>query len=57
MSLGWAITMCAGPPDTLDCKKRSKKETGGVLLASGWFPRHGFRELGKLLFNGAFVYA
>ena len=22
-SLGWVITMCAGPPATLDCKKRS----------------------------------
>ena len=22
-SLGWAVTMCAGPPATLDCKKRS----------------------------------
>ena len=23
MSLGWAVTMCAGPPATLDCKKHS----------------------------------
>ena len=39
-SLGWGISICAGPPATLDCKKRSDSRLaewgagGGVLVRS-----------------------
>ena len=32
-------------------------QTGGVPSVCGWFIRHGLCELGKLLFDGRFVYA
>ena len=37
-SLGWAITMCAGPPATLDCKKRSKSRLADSRRRVDGFP-------------------
>ena len=41
-SLGWAITMCSGPPATLDCKKRSNSRLAESRRRVDGFPATAF---------------
>ena len=41
-SLGWAITMCSGPPAILDCKKRSNSRLAESRRRVDGFPTTAF---------------
>ena len=47
-SLGWAIPMCAGPPATLDCKKRSNSRLVESRRRVDGFPATAFVDWANL---------